>query len=116
MINGIEWLVVTKMDVLDDLAEIPVCVGYKINGKKTTEIPAQISGYDKIEPIYETLPGWQKSTSGISSYDKLPQKAKDYLDFLAARKPARRSAWFPPVRTASRRCWSVISSQRLFLL
>ena len=83
MINGIEWLVVTKMDVLDHLAEIPVCVGYKINGKKTSEIPAQISGYDKIECVYETLPGWKKSTSGISDYDKLPQKAKDYLDFIA---------------------------------
>jgi adenylosuccinate synthase len=82
MINGIEWLVVTKMDVLDHLAEIPVCVGYKINGKKTSEIPAQISGYDKIECVYEKLPGWKKSTSGIADYDKLPQKAKEYLDFI----------------------------------
>ena len=83
MINGIEWLVVTKMDVLDHLAEIPVCVGYKINGKKTAEIPAQISGYDRIECVYERLPGWKKATSGISDYDKLPQKAKDYLTFIA---------------------------------
>lgn len=82
MINGIEWLVVTKMDVLDHLAEIPVCVGYKINGKKTSEIPAQISGYEKIECVYEKLPGWKKTTSGISDYDKLPQKAKDYLEFV----------------------------------
>lgn len=82
-INGIEWLVVTKMDVLDHLVEIPVCVGYKINGKKTSEIPAQISGYEKIECIYEKMPGWQKATSGISEYDKLPQKARDYLDFIA---------------------------------
>lgn len=83
MINGIEWLVVTKMDVLDHLAEIPVCVGYKINGKKTSEVPAQISGYDKIECVYEKRPGWQTPTSGISQYDKLPQKAKDYLEFIA---------------------------------
>ena len=83
MINGIEWLVVTKMDVLDHLAEIPVCVGYKINGKKTREIPAQISGYDRIECVYEKLPGWKKATSGISEYERLPQKAKDYLDFIA---------------------------------
>ena len=89
MINGIEWLVVTKMDVLDDLAEIPVCVGYKVNGKKTTEIPARACGYDKIEPIYQTLPGWQKPTSGISSYDKLPAKAKAYLDFLAKETGAK---------------------------
>jgi adenylosuccinate synthase len=83
MINGIEWLVVTKMDVLDHLAEIPVCVGYKINGKKTVEIPAQISGYDKIECVYEKRPGWHTPTSGINEYDKLPQKAKDYLQFIA---------------------------------
>ena len=83
MINGIEWLVVTKMDVLDHLAEIPVCVGYKINGKKTVEIPAQISGYDTIECVYEKRPGWQTPTSGINEYDKLPQKAKDYLQFIA---------------------------------
>ena len=89
MINGIEWLVVTKMDVLDDLAEIPVCIGYKINGKKATEISAQACGYDKIEPIYRTLPGWQKPTSGISSYDKLPAKAKAYLDFLAKETGAK---------------------------
>jgi adenylosuccinate synthase len=89
MINGIEWLVVTKMDVLDHLAEIPVCVGYKINGKKTAEIPAQISGYDKIECVYEKLPGWKKPTSGIADYDKLPQKAKDYLDFIARETGAK---------------------------
>ncbi|HWR15537.1 MAG TPA: adenylosuccinate synthase [Terriglobales bacterium] len=83
MINGIEWLVVTKMDVLDHLAEIPVCVGYKIDGKKTSEIPAQISGYEKIECLYEKLPGWQTATSGISDFAKLPQKAKDYLAFIA---------------------------------
>jgi adenylosuccinate synthase len=89
MINGIEWLVVTKMDVLDHLAEIPVCVGYKINGKKTAEIPAQISGYDKIECVYEQMPGWKKATSGIADYDKLPQKAKDYLDFIARETGAK---------------------------
>jgi adenylosuccinate synthase len=89
MINGIEWLVVTKMDVLDHLAEIPVCVGYKINGKKSSDIPAQISGYDKIEGIYETLPGWNKATTGISDYDKLPKRAKEYLDFIARETGAK---------------------------
>ena len=51
MINGTSWLVVTKLDVLDELAEIPVCVGYKINGKVTTEIPAHASGFDGIECV-----------------------------------------------------------------
>src|ERR1700751_587455 len=54
MINGISWLVVTKLDVLDEFAEIPVCVGYKIDGKRTGEIPAQASCYEKIEGIYES--------------------------------------------------------------
>jgi len=82
MINGISWLVVTKLDVLDELAEIPVCVAYKVEGKKTAEIPAHASGYERIEPIYETLPGWRKSTSGISSLEKLPPQARAYLQFV----------------------------------
>ncbi len=82
MINGTTWLVVTKLDVLDDLAEIPVCVGYRIDGKKTEEIPAQISGYEKIEPIYTRVPGWQSQTFGIDSYERLPDRAKQYLQFV----------------------------------
>ena len=83
MINGISWLVVTKLDVLDDLAEIPVCVGYRIDGKKTSEAPAQASGYDRIECIYEKLPGWRTSTEGITEYDELPRPAQEYLSFVA---------------------------------
>jgi len=89
MINGIAWLVVTKLDVLDELAEIPICVGYKVNGKKTSEIPAHASGYDRIEPIYEKLPGWKKPTSGISDLEKLPQRTKDYLAFVERETGAR---------------------------
>jgi adenylosuccinate synthase len=64
MINGTSWLVVTKLDVLDELAEIQVCVGYKVNGKATAEIPAHASGYDAIECIYHTMPAlrsWKSS-------------------------------------------------------
>ena len=82
MINGISWLVVTKLDVLDELAEIPVCVGYKIDGKKTDEVPAQDSGYGMIECIYEKLPGWRTSTVGITEFGKLPKVARDYLGFI----------------------------------
>src|SRR5437763_4098150 len=60
MINGISWWVVTKLDVLDELAEVPVCVAYKINGKKTAEIPADISRYDKIGCVDEKIAGWKK--------------------------------------------------------
>jgi adenylosuccinate synthase len=82
MINGISWFVVTKLDVLDTLAEIPVCVGYKVGGKKTAEIPAHASGYERIEPVYEKLPGWQKPTSGITTLEKLPAQARAYLQFI----------------------------------
>ena len=89
MINGIEWLVVTKLDVLDELAEIPVCVGYKINGKATDEVPAQASGYDQIECVYRTMPGWRTSTQGITSIEKLPKAAREYLQFLEKESGAR---------------------------
>jgi adenylosuccinate synthase len=82
MINGISWWVVTKLDVLDELAEVPVCVAYKINGKKASEIPADISRYDNIECVYEKMPGWKKSTEGITDFDKLPKKAQEYLRFI----------------------------------
>jgi adenylosuccinate synthase len=82
MLNGTGWLVVTKLDVLDELAEIPVCVGYRIDGQKTEEIPAQASGFEKIEPIYAKVPGWRSQTYGIDRYDALPAKAKDYLAFI----------------------------------
>ena len=89
MINGISWLVVTKLDVLDELAEIPICVKYKINGKETAEIPAQDSGYAKIEPVYEKMPGWKTSTQGIRSMEKLPKAARTYLAFVEKETGAR---------------------------
>ena len=89
MINGTSWLVVTKLDVLDEQAEIPVCVGYKIDGKEAQEIPAQISGFEKIEPVYTKLPGWRTSTFGIDSYDRLPEKAKRYLEFVEKESGAK---------------------------
>ena len=82
MINGTDWLVVTKLDVLDELTEIPVCVGYKIDGKPSQEIPAHASGFEHIEPTYTTIPGWNSQTCGIRSYDQLPAKAKSYLAFI----------------------------------
>jgi adenylosuccinate synthase len=89
MINGTGWLVVTKLDVLDELAEIPICVGYKINGKKSEEIPPQDAGYAKIEPIYEKFPGWKTATAGTTEYEKLPQRAKEYLEFVQKESGAK---------------------------
>ncbi len=89
MINGTNWLVVTKLDVLDELAEIPVCIGYKIDGKPTTDAPAQAWGYEKIECVYKNIPGWQTSTEGITEYDRLPAKAREYLAFLEKESGAK---------------------------
>jgi adenylosuccinate synthase len=89
MINGTSWLVVTKLDVLDELAEIPVCVGYKIDGKSTADAPAHASGYDKLECVYHMLPGWRTSTEGITNYEKLPRQAREYLAFVEKEAEAK---------------------------
>ncbi len=81
-VNGFDSLVITKLDVLDMLTEIPVCVGYKVDGKETLEMPATFRGMERIEPVYEVLPGWHCSTKGTPTFDGLPDKAKKYLDYL----------------------------------
>ncbi len=89
MINSTEWLVVTKLDVMDACEEIPVCTGYKIDGKVTDVIPADMRGFDSIQPIYTTLKGWNASTEGITEWEKLPQLAQDYLRFLEKESKAK---------------------------
>jgi adenylosuccinate synthase len=89
MINGTEWLVVTKMDVLDECEEIPICTGYKINGKLSDVIPADMPGYNAIVPVYTRLKGWKSSTEGITEFDKLPQLAQDYLRFVEKESGAK---------------------------
>src|SRR5690349_19786121 len=82
MVNGFDTLVITKLDVLDHLDEIPVCVGYKLCGNATHEMPATWRAREAIEPVYEKMPGWRTSTRGISRHEELPSRAKDYLKFL----------------------------------
>jgi len=81
-VNGTEWLVVTKLDVLDDLAEIPVGIGYETGGRVTDEIPADVEGLEAVHPVYTKLKGWQQSTAGITEFDRLPHAAREYLKFL----------------------------------
>ncbi|MFP5209139.1 MAG: adenylosuccinate synthase [Acidobacteriota bacterium] len=88
-INGAEWLVVTKLDVLDELDEIPVCIGYEIDGKVTDEIPADVRGLGSVKPRYTTLKGWRQSTEGITEFEKLPKAAQDYLHFQERESGAR---------------------------
>jgi adenylosuccinate synthase len=80
-VNGAEWLVITKLDVLDELEEIPICVAYDIDGKVTDEIPADVYGLEKIKPVYTKLKGWRESTEGITEFDRLPKAAQEYLRF-----------------------------------
>jgi len=89
MVNGTSWLVITKLDVLDELKEIPVCMGYKINGQANDEIPAEASDWDRIECVYRALPGWNTPTKGITEYGKLPKPAREYLEFIAREAGAR---------------------------
>jgi adenylosuccinate synthase len=84
MINGFDSMVITKLDVLDELDKVPVCVAYRAGKNRITEIPATIRGFEGLEPIYECLPGWQTSTVGVSSFEQLPSRAQDYIRFLEA--------------------------------
>jgi len=85
MLNGFDSLVVTKLDVLDGLEKIPVCVAYRSGRHELTEMPATTAGWAAIEPVYECLPGWQTPTAGTSRYEELPQQARAYLTYLEDR-------------------------------
>jgi adenylosuccinate synthase len=84
-INGFDSVVVTKLDVLDEFETIPVCVGYKLSGREICDMPPTVAEIEKVEPVFENVPGWNNSTFGISDYDSLPARAKDYLAFLEER-------------------------------
>ncbi len=81
-VNGFDSLIITKLDVLDDLKQIPVCVAYEVAGEVITHMPASTRRMEAIKPIFETLPGWSKPTQGISRMDQLPREAQDYLRFI----------------------------------
>jgi len=82
-INGLDCLAVTKLDVLDDLEEIKVCTAYELDGKVVRDFPSDARAFARAIPIYETLPGWKRSTSECKTVEELPTEAKEYLKFLA---------------------------------
>jgi adenylosuccinate synthase len=84
-LNHLSALVITKLDILDHLAEIPVGVEYRYKGGTFADFPAEIDILEKLEVRYETVPGWQQPTFGLQDYSKLPQRAKDYLKCLSDR-------------------------------
>ena len=81
-ISGIDGIALTKLDVLDELDEIKICVAYEINGKKIDYLPAAVDDQLKVKPIYKIYDGWKSSTVGIKNFDELPKNAKIYIQDL----------------------------------
>ena len=88
-VSGIDGIALTKLDVLDELDEIKICVEYDLNGKKIDYLPAAVEDQLQIKPIYKTFAGWKTSTKGIKNIDNLPDNAKKYIfaieDFIGAK-------------------------------
>ena len=78
-ISGIDGIALTKLDVLDELDEIKMCVQYELDGNKIDYLPAAVEDQLKIKPIYKIFPGWKASTKGIKNIEELPENAKNYI-------------------------------------
>ena len=81
-ISGINGIALTKLDVLDDLDEVKMCIAYKLNEKKIDYLPASLEDQIKVKPIYKTFKGWKKTTKGIKKIENLPLNAKKYIKSL----------------------------------
>ncbi|HEV2065134.1 MAG TPA: adenylosuccinate synthetase, partial [Thermoanaerobaculia bacterium] len=79
---GAEGVALTKLDVLDDIDPIPVCVGYRLDGKILETMPALVEDIERLEPVYENLPGWKTKTTSVTRYADLPAAAKRYVAFV----------------------------------
>ena len=83
MLSGIDYMAVTRLDILDGFDEIKICTGYRHKGEVLKGVPASLNTLAEVEPIYETFPGWKTDISGIRSYDALPENARRYLTRMA---------------------------------
>jgi len=84
-LNSMTELAVTKLDILDPLETVKVCVAYELEGVLYENLPYHQSVLHKVTPVYEELPGWQCDLSGVTERDALPREARDYVDFLSDR-------------------------------
>ncbi len=82
---GAEAVAITKLDVLDDIDPIPVCVGYRLNGSPVDAMPALVEDIDRLEPVYENLRGWKTKTTSVTRFEDLPSAAKSYVAFVEER-------------------------------
>lgn len=83
ILSGIDYMAVTRLDILDDFDEIKMCVGYKYKGELLNEIPASLKVLAEVEPVYETFAGWKTDISKVRKYEDLPENAKKYLERMA---------------------------------
>ena len=90
--NGLTDIFLTKLDVLSDWDEIPVCVAYEIDGVRVEELPASQTDFHHAKPIYEMLPGWKSDISGARTFEDLPKNAQDYVRYLEKISNCRISA------------------------
>jgi len=81
-ISGINGIALTKLDVLDELDEIKMCISYELNGKEIDYLPASANDQLNVKPVYKTFKGWKSSTNGIKEFDKLPKNAKIYIESI----------------------------------
>jgi adenylosuccinate synthase len=84
MLNGFDSIVITKLDVLDEMDSIKVCTGYELDGVRIDTMPATSTELESVKPVYETVPGWKTCTRSIKDRASLPVKAREYLHFLEA--------------------------------
>jgi adenylosuccinate synthase len=82
-LNGIDRLALTKLDVLDELSEIKICIGYTLDGQVLDHPPSDIVEYERVQPVYETLPGWLAPTDGVRRWQDLPANARAYVERVA---------------------------------
>ncbi|MGB5391830.1 MAG: adenylosuccinate synthase [Thermoanaerobaculia bacterium] len=82
MLSGVDSIALTKLDVLDELDEIKICVGYRLDGELVKSFPPSLGVLERAEPVYESLSGWKQNTIGIVKFSDLPQAAQDYISFI----------------------------------
>jgi len=81
-VNGLDAVVITKLDVLDGLARVPICVGYRVDEAVCEEFPADLRRLQRCTPEFESMPGWSAPTAGVKRFDDLPPEARAYVERL----------------------------------
>ena len=83
MLNGFTEITLTKLDILDHFENIKICTEYQFNGEQTSQMSRVIADLEDVKPVYQNFEGWQQTTTGIDSYNDLPQKAREYIQFIS---------------------------------